>query len=173
VRQAVARERRLLQPLRQLANLVVDTSGLTVHDLRRRVLQVRGGTMAVAPLMVSVTSFGFRRGVPPEADLVFDVRFLPNPHFVPRLRPWSGRHASVARFVLRSAAARRFLALTHALLVFLIPQYVQEGKAYLTIAVGCTGGRHRSVTLAETIGRRLRRMKGIAVRVHHRDVAEH
>jgi UPF0042 nucleotide-binding protein len=173
VRQAVARERRLLQPLRQLANLVVDTSGLTVHDLRRRVLQVMGGTMAVAPLMVSVTSFGFRRGVPPEADLVFDVRFLPNPHFVPRLRPWSGRHASVARFVLRSAAARRFLALTHALLVFLIPQYVQEGKAYLTIAVGCTGGRHRSVTLAETIGRRLRRMKGIAVRVHHRDVAEH
>jgi UPF0042 nucleotide-binding protein len=117
-------------------------------------------------------SFGFRRGVPTDADLVFDVRFLPNPHFVTSLRPWSGRHARVARFVLRAPAAGKFLSLSSALLKFLLPQYIAEGKTYLTIAIGCTGGRHRSVAIAEALGRRLRKTRGIQLRVRHRDVAE-
>jgi UPF0042 nucleotide-binding protein len=120
---------------------------------------------------VDVTSFGFRRGTPPEADLVLDVRFLPNPHFVPKLRRWSGLNPRVARYVLTRPAAPPFLRLTTRLLEFLLPQYIAEGKAYLTIAIGCTGGRHRSVAIAEALGRRLRRMKGIEVRVRHRDVA--
>ena len=121
---------------------------------------------------MNVVSFGFRRGVPPDADLVFDVRFLPNPHFVPSLRRWSGRNARVAEYVLKMPSARRFLTLTTALLRFLIPQYISEGKAYLTIAVGCTGGRHRSVAIAEAIGARLRPVRGIRLRVRHRDVAQ-
>jgi len=103
---------------------------------------------------------------------VFDVRFLPNPHFVTSLRPWSGRHARVANFVLRAPAAGKFLRLTSGLLKFLLPQYIAEGKTYLTIAIGCTGGRHRSVALAEALGRRLRKARGIQLRVRHRDVAE-
>jgi UPF0042 nucleotide-binding protein len=165
----VSHERLLLQPLRQLAAQVVDTSRLTVHDLRRFVIKAATGTERTAPLLVNIASFGFRRGTPPEADLVFDVRFLPNPHFVSALRPRSGRNAKVARYVLRSPVASKFLALTTRLLLFLIPQYISEGKTYLTIGIGCTGGRHRSVAIAEALGRRLRRMNGIDVRVRHRD----
>jgi len=116
-----------------------------------------------------VLSFGFRRGVPEDADLVFDVRFLPNPHFVPSLRRQTGRHRRVARYVIDTPPARRFLGLTVNLLQFLVPQYIQEGKAYLTIAVGCTGGRHRSVAVAEALAARLRRMRGTQWRVRHRD----
>jgi RNase adapter protein RapZ len=124
-------------------------------------------------MMVTIESFGFRRGVPPEADLVFDVRFLPNPHFVAALRPWTGRHARVSRYVLRAPAARRFLRLTAALLQFLLPLYVAEGKSYLTVAIGCTGGRHRSVAIAEALARtvKAKRARGIDVRVRHRDAA--
>jgi len=172
VAEGITEERRQLLPIRRLANQVVDTSTLTVHELRRRVLESAGGARTVAPLVVNVTSFGFRRGVPTEADLVFDVRFLPNPHFVSSLRRWSGRHSRVARYVMRAPAATRFLSLTTALLRFLIPQYIAEGKTYLTIAIGCTGGRHRSVAIAEALGARLARAKGITLRVRHRDVAE-
>ena len=170
VADGISRERRLLQPLRALAVHVVDTSRLTVHDLRRVIAASVAGKAKTAPLIVDVTSFGFRRGTPPEADLVFDVRFLPNPHFVTSLRRYSGRHARVSRYVLKWPAARKFLVLTSRLLRFLIPQYISEGKAYLTIAVGCTGGRHRSVAIAEALGRRLRSIKGIEVRFRHRDV---
>jgi UPF0042 nucleotide-binding protein len=110
--------------------------------------------------------------VPTDADLVFDVRFLPNPHFVPKLRPFSGLDPRVSGYVLRAPAAGRFLSLTSALLAFLLPQYIKEGKTYLTVAIGCTGGRHRSVAIAEALGRRVKRVKGIQVRVRHRDVAE-
>jgi UPF0042 nucleotide-binding protein len=119
--------------------------------------------------VVTLESFGFRRGVPEDADLVFDVRFLPNPHFVTALRPWTGRHPKVARYVLRTPEARRFIALTLGLLKFLIPQYIAEGKTYLTIAIGCTGGKHRSVALAETFEKRLKGFDGIETRVRHRD----
>jgi len=172
VSESIAEERRRLQPMRRLADQVLDTSALTVHELRRRILESTGGAEKITPLVVTIMSFGFRRGVPPDADLVFDVRFLPNPHFVTSLRPWSGRHARVANFVLRAPAAGKFLRLTSGLLKFLLPQYIAEGKTYLTIAIGCTGGRHRSVALAEALGRRLRKARGIQLRVRHRDVAE-
>lgn len=170
--EGVAEERQLLLPIRRLADQVVDSSALTVHELRRRILESLGGASTATPLVVTVTSFGFRGGVPPDSDLVFDVRFLPNPHFVASLRRWSGRTARVARYVLKSAAARRFLKLTEAMLKFLIPQYIAEGKTYLTIAIGCTGGRHRSVAIAEALAKRLARTTGTEVRVRHRDVAE-
>jgi UPF0042 nucleotide-binding protein len=172
VAEGVAEERRVMLPIRQLADQVVDTSALTVHELRRRILESLGGATTATPLVVTVTSFGFRGGVPADADLVFDVRFLPNPHFVPSLRRWSGRNVRVARYVLRARAARRFLQLTHAMLRFLIPQYIAEGKTYLTIAIGCTGGRHRSVAIGEALARRIARVRGADVRVRHRDVTE-
>jgi len=171
VSEGVAEERRLLLPIRSLADQVVDTSRLTVHELRKRVLESTGGSAAATPLAVTVESFGFRGGLPADADVVFDVRFLPNPHFVASLRRWSGRDKRVARYVLRAPAAGRFLKLAEALLRFLVPQHIAEGKTYLSIAVGCTGGRHRSVAIVEELARRLRRVKGIQVRVRHRDVA--
>jgi UPF0042 nucleotide-binding protein len=172
VAERIANERRLLQPLRRLADQVVDTSRLTVHELRRRILESTGGSHRAAPLRVNVTSFGFRHGLPEDADIVFDVRFLPNPHFVTALRPWTGRHSRVAKYVLSTAAARTFLSLTTKLLGFLLPQYVREGKTYLTIAVGCTGGRHRSVAIAEALGRRLKRLRGLEIQIRHRDEGE-
>jgi UPF0042 nucleotide-binding protein len=171
VAESLAEERRLLDPIRQLADQVLDTSALTVHELRRRILQTTSGTSTAAPLLVSVVSFAFRRGLPEDADLVFDVRFLPNPHFVPGLRRWSGRNVRVSRYVLRAPAAREFLRRTLGLLRFLVPHYIAEGKAYLTIAVGCTGGRHRSVALAAALGERLRPIPGIRLQVRHRDIA--
>jgi UPF0042 nucleotide-binding protein len=168
----MAEERRLLMPLRRLADQVLDTSALTVHELRRRILEATGGTGRTAPLVVTVLSFGFRRGVPEDADVMFDVRFLPNPHFVASLRPWTGRNARVSRYVLKTREAKRFLALTTALLKFLIPEYSDEGKTYLTIAIGCTGGRHRSVAIADALAGRLKSIKGIRLRVSHRDVGE-
>jgi UPF0042 nucleotide-binding protein len=172
VADGISRERRMLQPLRQLASQVVDTSRLNVHDLRRIIHKSASATSTRAPLLVTVTSFGFRRGTPPEADLVFDVRFLPNPHFVTGLRQWSGLNPRVSRYVLKAQAAGRFLTLTTGLLRFLVPQYIAEGKTYLTIGIGCTGGRHRSVAITEALGRRLRSMRGIEVRLRHRDVAD-
>jgi UPF0042 nucleotide-binding protein len=172
VGEGLAEERRLLQPIRLLADQVVDTSRLTVHELRRRIGESTGGTRRVTPLVVNVVSFGFRRGTPADADFVFDVRFLPNPHWVASLRRWTGRHTRVARYVLGAQPARRFLQLAEDLLVFLIPQHIAEGKTYLTVAIGCTGGRHRSVAIAEALAKRLRHLKGVRVRVRHRDVAE-
>ena len=169
VAEGLSEERRLLQPIRRLADLVLDTTNLTVHELRRRVREPTGGTETQTPLVVTLESFGFRRGVPADADLVFDVRFLPNPHFVTALRPWTGRHPRVARYVLRTDEARKFIGLTLNLLKFLVPQYIAEGKTYLTIAIGCTGGKHRSVALAETFAKRLKGMPGIETRVRHRD----
>jgi UPF0042 nucleotide-binding protein len=172
VSEGLDEERRILQPIRRLADQVLDTSALTVHELRRRIVEATGARGTVSPLVVTVLSFGFRHGVPDDADLVFDVRFLPNPHFVTALRRWSGRSARVADYVLRTREATTFLRLTTDLLKFLLPQYIQEGKTYLTIAVGCTGGRHRSVAIAQTLGRRIARVRGIQLRVRHRDIGE-
>jgi UPF0042 nucleotide-binding protein len=172
VAEGLEEERRLLQPIRQLADRVLDTSALTVHELRRRILETTGGGATVSPLVVTLLSFGFRHGVPEDADLVFDVRFLPNPHFVASLRRWSGRNARVSRYVLRMPQTRTFLRLTTALLKFLLPHYIDEGKAYLTVAIGCTGGRHRSVAIAQAFATRLKSVKGIHLRVRHRDIGE-
>jgi UPF0042 nucleotide-binding protein len=172
VADAIREERRQLHPLRRLADTILDTSALSVHELRKRMLVAIGGSETAVPLVVTLVSFGFRRGLPPDADQVFDVRFLRNPHFVSSLRPMTGRSARVARYVLRSPAAARFLIMTSKMLRFLVPHYIAEGKTYLTIAIGCTGGRHRSVAIAEALARRLKRTPGIELRVRHRDVAE-
>jgi RNase adapter protein RapZ len=161
-------ERRQLKSIRELADRIVDTSLLSVHELRRAILGLAGGAALAGPLAVTFLSFGFKHGPPMDADLVFDVRFLPNPHFVPELRPFLGSNPRVARYVLRSPAARRFMRLTTALLRFLLPEYIAEGKSYLTIAIGCTGGRHRSVAIAEALARALKDVPGVSLRVRQR-----
>ncbi|MSO50780.1 MAG: RNase adapter RapZ [Acidobacteria bacterium] len=169
--EGVAEESRRLAPIRKLADYVLDTTRLTVHDLRKQMLAFGGGTPATTPLAVTLQSFAFKRGVPSDADVMFDVRFLKNPHFVLTLRPLTGLDRKVARYVLGLPEATKFLTLTTALLRFLLPQYVAEGKAYLTVAIGCTGGRHRSVAIAEALGRALRRTRHVQVRVRHREFA--
>ena len=168
VRDAVRRERQLMAPIRKMADAVLDTSRFTVHELREFIIErfLKAGRQ---PLLVSVVSFGFRYGVPQDADLVFDVRFLPNPHFIPRFRPFSGSDKRVARYIHSLPQTKKFLKQVTALLKFLLPHYIREGKSYLTIAFGCTGGRHRSVAIAESVARALHK-GGPAVRVAHRDV---
>jgi RNase adapter protein RapZ len=168
VLQGIREERRRMAPIRRLADVVIDTTKFNVHELRQFIID-RFQKSGRRPLLVSVVSFGFRYGIPPDADLVFDVRFLPNPHFVPRLRPFSGKNPRVARYVRSFPQTGEFLRRIQSLLGYLIPHYIQEGKSYLTVAIGCTGGRHRSVVLAEVIRRDLQR-KGYAAKVVHRDL---
>lgn len=169
VRDGILRERALLDPLREAAMRVIDTSDLTVHDLRREALNLVADEGSKIPMGVTVLSFGFKRGLP-HADLVLDVRFLPNPYFVPELKATTGEDPKCAAYVLDREETRAFLARVEQLLEFLIPQYAKEGKAYLTVALGCTGGQHRSVALAAELGRWLReRFPDRPVRVRHRD----
>ena len=169
--EGIRAERQRLAQIRKMADQIVDTTDMTVHELRQAFLAIsRGGTRAGGPV-VTIQSFGFKHGLPVDADLVFDVRFLPNPHFVPALRARTGRDREVARFLERAPETHEFLARVSALLAFLLPQYAKEGKSYVTIAVGCTGGRHRSVALAEAIRRELGAVEGIRLRVRHRDIA--
>lgn len=172
VAEAIREERRQLTAIRELADEVIDTSSMNVHDLRRAFMRLFRPGGRGHSLDVTVLSFGFKHGVPADADLMFDVRFLPNPHFMARLRPRTGRAPSVARYVFGFSAAREFLRRAADLTTFLIPHYVTEGKSYLTIAIGCTGGRHRSVAVAEALRRRLGRPKGVTLRVRHRDLGE-
>jgi UPF0042 nucleotide-binding protein len=169
--EGIREERERMKPLRRLADHVVNTSALTVHDLRHAFRNVESGISPGAQLVVTVLSFGFKHGIPVDADLLFDVRFLPNPHFVPALRPRTGRDPEVRAFLERSTATDDFLKHTLNLLRFLIPQYVAEGKSYLTIGIGCTGGRHRSVMIAEAIKKGLAGLQGVQARVRHRDIA--
>lgn len=159
-----------LRPIRRMADRTIDTSDMTVHELRRSLMALSQTRAAREAMTVTILSFGFKHGLPLESDLVFDVRFLPNPHFVPALRRKSGREAAVVRYLYRSPVTREFLSRALDLLRFLIPQFVDEGKRYLTIAVGCTGGRHRSVAVANALRRGLGRVGGVRVRVQHRDV---
>lgn len=163
-------ERRLLQPLRQVAQTALDTSEMSVHDLRRAVQHAFDArTASDRNLAVSVVSFGFKYGLPPDADLVFDVRFLPNPYFIPELKHLSGCDASVAEYVWGLEETKGFLQHLYPLLDFLLPQYREEGKAHLTLALGCTGGRHRSVALARRVSDWVSE-RGFRVSVRHRDV---
>ncbi len=164
----IREERRRMAPIRRLADVIIDTSKFSVHELRQLITERFQGS-GRRPLLVSVVSFGFRYGIPADADLVFDVRFLPNPHFVPRLRPFSGRDPRVARYIRSFPQTGEFLRRIESLLGYLIPHYIREGKSYLTVALGCTGGRHRSVALAEVIRRSLQR-KGYSAKVVHRDL---
>ncbi|HXW54466.1 MAG TPA: RNase adapter RapZ [Candidatus Cybelea sp.] len=168
VPEGIREERRRMAPIRRLADLVIDTTKFNVHELRQFIID-RFQNPGRRPLLVSVVSFGFRYGIPSDADLVFDVRFLPNPHFIPRLRPFSGKDRRVARYIRSFPQTEQFLHRIEGLLRYLIPHYINEGKSYLTVALGCTGGRHRSVTLAEVIARDLSRT-GYATKVVHRDM---
>jgi RNase adapter protein RapZ len=164
---AIRLEREWLAPLRRHATHVIDTTHLSVHDLRRQLVQVVAGRPDGIRMVTRVISFGFKYGLPQDADLVFDLRYLPNPHFVPELRPQSGLDAPVRDYVLATPEARELLVDLTQLLGKLLPRYAAEGKSYLTIGVGCTGGRHRSVALAEALGERLTHQPIV---VSHRDV---
>ncbi|MDX1659451.1 MAG: RNase adapter RapZ [Nitriliruptorales bacterium] len=166
---AIEHERELLSEVRGMADLVIDTTDLNVHELRDRVVDALGEDEA-ANLQVQVVSFGFKHGTPRDADLVMDVRFLPNPHWVEELRPHDGRDDQVREYVLGQASTQPFLEKFKALLDTVLPGYVAEGKRYLTIAIGCTGGRHRSVAIAEEIGRHLEARADVPVFVEHRDL---
>jgi UPF0042 nucleotide-binding protein len=168
VTEAIATERERLEGIRELADVVVDTSELNVNQLRERLVDLFP-TGQSPSMQLSVMSFGFKHGLPLDVDTVFDVRFLPNPHWVEELRPLTGLDAPVRDYVLGQTAAQEFLTRVDDLLSFLLPAYVQEGKSYLTVAIGCTGGRHRSVALAEDLAARIRD-RGFSPTVYHRDV---
>ena len=166
--EAIDRERQLLESIKADCDLVIDTTDLNVHQLKSRLLDVFE-TSGGERLDVTVESFGFKYGIPIDADIVMDVRFLPNPHWDEGLRPLTGLDEPVQRFVLEQPAAERFIAHLVDLLGVVLPEFALEGKSYLTVAVGCTGGRHRSVAVAEEVAARLRR-SGQPVRTGHRDV---
>ena len=168
VKAALADERRRLARVRAAADLVIDTSKFNVHELRAHVMDRFRREATDRTILVSCISFGYKQGVPQEADLVFDVRFLPNPHFVPEFRPFSGRHPKVAKYIRSFPQTQEFISRISDLLVYLLPHYVREGKSYLTIAFGCTGGQHRSVMITEEVSKRLRKA-GYNVKVVHRD----
>jgi len=169
VREGIRLERTLLKPMRQLADVTIDSTRMNVHELRDLIQTRFGGPSAARAILVSVVSFGFRSGLPPDANLVFDVRFLPNPNYVPRLKSKTGQDAVVQRFMDSFPSTRAFMKHLMDLLFYLLPKYIQEGKSYLTIAIGCTGGRHRSVAVAEKLGRALAE-EGYKTRVSHRDI---
>jgi UPF0042 nucleotide-binding protein len=168
VKSSLATERRHLGHIRAIADLVIDTSKFNVHELRAHIIQLFQKKEKGRNILVSCVSFGFKHGVPDDADLVFDVRFLPNPHFVPEFRPLTGRHPKVAKYIRSFPQTKEFVQRISELLVYLLPHYIHEGKSYLTIAFGCTGGQHRSVMIAEDVARRLRNA-GYRVKVAHRD----
>lgn len=164
----VRSERRTLEPIRTLADHVINTTELNVHQLRKRIVENFGATEE-ARLRVYVMSFGFRHGVPPESDLVFDVRFLPNPNYIPEFKNQTGKNARVARYIRSFPQTAEFMERISSLLLYLMPHYTSEGKSYLTISIGCTGGQHRSVMMAEEIHKRLSKA-GYASKVTHRDM---
>lgn len=169
VPEGIRYEREQLAGLRRLATLVVDTSELNVHQLKEMVLVRVKGVAGTGRMTINLQSFGYRYGIPLESDLVMDVRFLPNPHFVPELRPFTGLDSGVRDFVLEKPETGQFLAKFEDLLDYLLPAYKREGKSYLTISIGCTGGRHRSVAIVEELHQFFTR-NNIAVKVSHRDM---
>jgi RNase adapter protein RapZ len=168
VLESVRRERRVLTPIRKIADVAINTSKFNVHDLRATINGQFGGGANERKIMVYVTSFGFRYGVPQDSDLVFDVRFLPNPNYIPQFKKLTGNHPSVARFIRSYPQTIEFVERISAMLVYLLPHYIREGKSYLTISFGCTGGQHRSVMMANEIRKRLDKA-GFTVKTTHRD----
>ena len=173
VAQGIADERALVAPLRSRATIVVDSTGLKAHELRRKLVDELLPRASATKMALTFESFGFKHAPARDADIVFDVRFLPNPHYVPDLRPLTGRDQAVVDYVGRDGRLDEFYALLHPLLDFVIPQYVAEGKAHLTVAIGCTGGRHRSVAISEALGRRYGDRDDVVVDVVHRDADRH
>jgi RNase adapter protein RapZ len=169
VLEAIAAEREHFEPIRQMADMVIDTSDHTVHSLRELLKNRFGSTLAAAEMQLTVLSFGYKYGVPLEADLLFDVRFLPNPHFVPELKALTGNDQPVIEFLQKSGEVKETVHRFSDLLAFLLPLYRREGKSYVTVCIGCTGGRHRSVAVANAVASWLTG-EGYAARVFHRDI---
>jgi UPF0042 nucleotide-binding protein len=169
--EGIREEREALRPIRKIADLILDTSDYTVHQLRDYIREHYDVRADQSPLVLSVMSFGYKYGIPTEADLVFDARFLPNPNFVPSLKALTGNHPPVIRYMKRQPDTARFLKRLDDFLSYVIPRYVKEGKSYLTIAIGCTGGRHRSVMIANAVAEKLAR-HGYPIRVRHRDLSQ-
>jgi UPF0042 nucleotide-binding protein len=167
--EGIREEREALRPIRKMADLILDTSDFTVHQLRAYIREHYDLRAGGSPMVVSVMSFGYKYGVPSEADLVFDCRFLPNPNFVRSLKPLTGRDPAVVRYMKRQPDTEEFLKRMDSFLGYVLPRYVREGKSYLTIGIGCTGGRHRSVMLTHALAQRLEG-RGYAVRTRHRDL---
>ena len=172
IARSIRSERAQLAPIRAVADLVINTSKFTVHELREFIGERFGGQGEHSNLLIYVTSFGYRNGVPPDSDLVFDVRFLPNPNYIPRFKNLTGRNPGVARYIRSFPQTTEFMNRITELLVYLVPHYIGEGKSYLTIAFGCTGGQHRSVMMAEQIRKNLTEA-GFKAKVTHRDIAKH
>lgn len=166
---SIAEERQLLDPIRNVADTLIDTSDFNVHELRAHILARFGHEDEAKRMLITCLSFGFKNGVPLDADMVFDVRFLPNPHFVPEFRRKTGLDPKVADYVRQFPQTRQFLSRVTKLMLYLLPHYVKEGKSYLTVAFGCTGGQHRSVMLAEEMAAELKRA-GYQVKAVHRDI---
>jgi UPF0042 nucleotide-binding protein len=171
VQRSVLSERRKLAPIRALADIIIDTSKFNVHDLRETITEKFRGKREESKIVVYVTSFGYRHGVPADSDLVFDVRFLPNPNYIPAFKKLSGRNPQVARYIRSFPQTVEFIQRISDLLIYLLPHYIREGKSYLTIAFGCTGGHHRSVMIAEQIHKSLRHA-GYRVKINHRDLVK-
>jgi RNase adapter protein RapZ len=171
VLKSIRSERAQLAPIRALADLTIDTSKFTVHDLREFIGERFRGQRDKSNIMISVTSFGFRNGLPQESDLVFDVRFLPNPNYIPRFKNLTGKNRGVADYVRSFPQTREFIKKITDLLSYLLPHYIREGKSYLTISFGCTGGQHRSVMMAADIGKNLQ-AAGFKAKVTHRDIVK-
>ncbi len=169
VNSSIKAERRHLASIRALADIVIDTSKFNVHELRAHITERFREQASGKSILVSCVSFGFRHGVPEEADLVFDVRFLPNPHFVPEFRALTGRDPRVVKYIQSFPQTKEFIRRISDLLIYLLPHYIHEGKSYLTISFGCTGGQHRSVMIAEEVGKRLHKA-GYRLKIAHRDM---
>ena len=168
---SIRSERTKLAPIRAMADLIINTSKFTVHELREFIGERFRGQGEGSKIMIYVTSFGYRHGVPPDSDLVFDVRFLPNPNYIPRFKHKSGRNPSVAKYIRSFPQTVEFIERISDLLIYLLPHYIREGKSYLTIAFGCTGGQHRSVMIAEQIRKNLTEA-GFTAKISHRDIAK-
>jgi UPF0042 nucleotide-binding protein len=171
VAEALHEERRMLAPIRRMADSIVDTSDLTVHELRQFFQSMARDRHQPKRLVLTFESFGFKNGVPLDADLVFDCRFLPNPHFVAGLRSKTGREKPVITYIQRYPETRELQQRIESFLRYIVPKFVGEGKSYLTVAIGCTGGKHRSVYLAEWFKKELGDLKNVTTRVRHRDLA--
>lgn len=170
ISRSIRSERAQLAPIRDMADLIINTSKFTVHELREFIGERFRGEGDASKIMIYVISFGYRNGVPPESDLVFDVRFLPNPNYIPRFKHLTGTNPNVARYIGSFPQTQEFIARISELLIYLLPHYIREGKSYLTIAFGCTGGQHRSVMMAAEIHKRLL-AAGFKAKVSHRDMA--
>jgi UPF0042 nucleotide-binding protein len=168
VKNALKKERKLIQPIRAMADMVVDSSRFNVHELRSHITAKFTSGSTDKDILVSIVTFGYKAGVPNDADLLFDVRFLPNPHFIPAFRSYTGRHPQVAKYIRSFPQTQEFIDRISGLLIYLVPHYIREGKSYLTIGFGCTGGQHRSVFIGEEV-KGLLAKAGYRVKVVHRD----